>query len=73
MRAPIFFLAGRAIPGCVVGVISANLAAQEVIGPAAWGAKYGIATSYFYWMGAIPAMVFVGLFMMRLVCSPGTL
>jgi len=28
------------------------------------GAKYGIATSHFYWVGAIPAMVFVGIFMM---------
>src|SRR5208337_4622451 len=45
--------------------ISANLGAQEVIGMAASGAKYGIATSHFYWVGAIPAMVFVGLFMLR--------
>jgi SSS family solute:Na+ symporter len=44
--------------------ISANLGAQEVIGMGASGAKYGIATSHFYWIGAIPAMVFVGLFMM---------
>jgi len=35
-----------------------------VIGMAASGAKYGIATSHFYWIGAIPAMVFVGVFMM---------
>ena len=61
-----FFLAGRAIPAWVCGLafISANLGAQEVIGMAASGAKYGIATSHFYWIGAIPAMVFVGLFMM---------
>src|SRR3979411_703313 len=61
-----FFLAGRAIPAWVCGLafISANLGAQEVIGMAGWGAKYGIATSHFYWVGAIPAMVFVGLFMM---------
>ena len=44
--------------------ISANLGAQEVIGMAASGAKYGIATAHFYWLGAIPAMVFVGIFMM---------
>jgi SSS family solute:Na+ symporter len=44
--------------------LSANLGAQEVIGMAASGAKYGIATSHFYWVGAIPAMVFVGIFMM---------
>src|SRR5256884_4001372 len=61
-----FFLSGRAIPAWVTGLafISANLGAQEVIGMGASGAKYGIATSHFYWIGAIPAMVFVGLFMM---------
>ncbi len=61
-----FFLAGRSIPAWVCGLafISANLGAQEVIGMAASGAKYGIATSHFYWIGAIPAMVFVGVFMM---------
>jgi len=61
-----FFLAGRSIPAWVCGLafISANLGAQEVIGMAASGAKYGIATSHFYWVGAIPAMVFVGIFMM---------
>src|SRR5213592_1063958 len=61
-----FFLAGRSIPAWVCGLafISANLGAQEVIGMGASGAKYGIATSHFYWIGAIPAMVFVGVFMM---------
>src|SRR5215471_18800523 len=61
-----FFLAGRAIPAWVCGLafISANLGAQEVVGMAASGAKYGISTSHFYWIGAIPAMIFVGLFMM---------
>jgi SSS family solute:Na+ symporter len=61
-----FFLSGRSIPAWVAGLafLSANLGAQEVIGMAASGAKYGIATSHFYWIGAIPAMVFVGLFMM---------
>ena len=61
-----FFLAGRSIPAWVCGLafLSANLGAQEVIGMAASGAKYGIATSHFYWIGAIPAMVFVGIFMM---------
>src|SRR6266853_505295 len=61
-----FFLSGRSIPPWITGVafISANLGAQEVIGMSASGAKYGIATSHFYWIGAIPAMVFVGLFMM---------
>src|SRR5438876_2958851 len=61
-----FFLSGRAIPAWITGLafISANLGAQEVIGMAASGAKYGIMTSHFYWVGAIPAMVFIGIFMM---------
>jgi len=61
-----YFLSGRGIPAWVAGLafLSANLGAQEVIGMAASGAKYGIMTSHFYWVGAIPAMVFVGLFMM---------
>jgi len=61
-----FFLAGRSIPAWVTGLafLSANLGAQEVIGMAASGAKYGIMTSHFYWVGAIPAMVFLAVFMM---------
>jgi SSS family solute:Na+ symporter len=61
-----FFHAGRRLPAWVCGLafLSANLGAQEVIGMGASGAKYGMATSHFYWIGAIPAMVFVGLFMM---------
>jgi SSS family solute:Na+ symporter len=61
-----FFQAGRAIPAWVCGLafVSANLGAQEIIGMAASGAKYGISTSHFYWIGAIPAMVFLGVFMM---------
>jgi solute:Na+ symporter, SSS family len=61
-----FFLAGRSMPAWVCGLafISANLGAQEIVGMAASGAKYGIATSHFYWIGAIPAMVFLGVFMM---------
>jgi solute:Na+ symporter, SSS family len=61
-----FFLAGRSIPAWVCGLafISANLGAQEVIGMGASGAKYGIITSHFYWIGAIPAMCFLAIFMM---------
>jgi SSS family solute:Na+ symporter len=61
-----FFLAGRSLPAWICGLafLSANLGAQEVIGMGASGAKYGIETSHFYWIGAIPAMVFVGVFMM---------
>ena len=61
------FLTGRhSIPAAIAGLafISANLGAQEVIGMAASGAKYGIMTSHFYWIGAIPAMVFLAIFMM---------
>src|SRR4029078_4069030 len=61
-----FFLCGRLIPAWVAGLafLSANLGAKEVIGMAASGAKYGMMTSHFYWVGAIPAMVFVAVFMM---------
>ncbi len=61
-----FFESGRSLPAwiCALGFIGANLGAQEVMGMAASGAKYGIATSHFYWLGAVPAMLFVGLFMM---------
>src|ERR1700743_3309386 len=61
-----FFQAGRSLPAWICGLafISANLGAQEVTGVGAWGAMYGIAPSHFYWIGAIPAMIFVGVFMM---------
>src|SRR5437868_483102 len=61
-----FFQAGRSLPAWICGLafLSANLGAQEVIGMAASGAKYGIMTSHFYWVGAIPAMVFLAIFMM---------
>ena len=61
-----FFLSGRSLPGWITGLafLSANLGALEVIGMVANSAKYGIATVHFYWVGAIPAMVFLGVFMM---------
>ncbi len=61
-----FLTSGRSIPVWVTGLafLSANLGAQEVIGMAASGAKYGIMTSHFYWVGAIPAMIFLAVFMM---------
>jgi len=61
-----FFLSGRRISAWVTGLafLSANLGALEVLGMAASGAKYGMLTSHFYWVGAIPAMIFVALFMM---------
>jgi SSS family solute:Na+ symporter len=61
-----FLTSGRSIPAWVTGLafISANLGALELVGMAASGAKYGIATSHFYWVGAIPAMIFLAVFMM---------
>jgi SSS family solute:Na+ symporter len=54
------------LPAWVTGLafISANLGAIEILGMAANGAQYGIATAHFYWIGAVPAMVFLGLVMM---------
>jgi len=61
-----FLTSGRSVPVWITSLafIAANLGAQEVIGMCASGAKYGILTSHFYWIGAIPAMLFVGIFMM---------
>ena len=61
-----FLTSGRSVPAWICGLafVSANLGAQEVIGMGASGAKYGIITCHFYWLGAVPAMVFVGVFMM---------
>ena len=61
-----YFLSGRALPAWITGLafISANLGAIEVLGMAANGAQYGVATVNYYWIGAIPAMVFLGLVMM---------
>jgi solute:Na+ symporter, SSS family len=61
-----FFLSGRSIPSWITGLafISANLGAIEVMGMAANGAEYGIMTAHFYWVGAIPAMLFLAIFMM---------
>ncbi|MGC8823634.1 MAG: sodium:solute symporter family protein [Bacteroidales bacterium] len=61
-----FLEAGRSMPAWVAGLafISTNLGALEVMGMAGSGAKYGMLTTHFYWVGAIPAMVFLALFMM---------
>src|SRR6266513_1326511 len=61
-----FLASNRNIPLWITSLafISANLGAQEVIGMVASGAKYGIMTVHFYWVGAIFAMVFLGVFMM---------
>ena len=61
-----FLTSGRSVPVWITSLafIAANMGAQEVIGMCASGAKYGIMTAHFYWLGAIPAMIFVGVFMM---------
>ena len=61
-----FLLSGRSLPAWVTGLafISANLGAIEILGMAANGAQYGISTLHFYWIGAVPAMLFLGLVMM---------
>ncbi|MER7890705.1 sodium:solute symporter family protein [Micromonospora sp. NPDC094482] len=61
-----FFLSGRSLPAWVTGLafVSANLGALEIIGMAANGAQYGVMTLHYYWIGAVPAMVFLGIVMM---------
>ncbi len=61
-----FFLSGRSMPAWITGLafISANLGATEILGMAANSAQYGVYTTHWYWIGAIPAMVFLGLVMM---------
>lgn len=61
-----FFLSGRSLPAWVTGLafVSANLGAVEVMGMSANGAKYGMPTMHYFWIGAIPAMVFLGIVMM---------
>jgi SSS family solute:Na+ symporter len=61
-----FFLSGRSLPAWVTGLafISANLGAVEIMGMSANGAQIGIATVHYFWIGAIPAMLFLGVVMM---------
>ncbi len=61
-----YFLSGRSLPAWITGLafISANLGALEILGMAANGATFGIATVHYYWIGAVPAMVFLGIVMM---------
>lgn len=75
-----FFLSGRSLPAWVTGLafISANLGAIEILGMAVNGSQYGWSTVHFYWIGAVPAMIFLGLVMMpfysaaRFTASPST-
>src|SRR4051794_10926258 len=61
-----FFLSGRSLPAWVTGLafISANLGAVEIIGMSANGAQFGMATFHYFWIGAVPAMLFLGIVMM---------
>jgi SSS family solute:Na+ symporter len=61
-----YFLSGRSLPAWITGLafISANLGALEILGMAANGAQFGVYTVHYYWIGAVPAMVFLGIVMM---------
>ncbi|MEU0312697.1 sodium:solute symporter family protein [Nocardioides sp. NPDC006273] len=61
-----FFLSGRSLPAWVTGLafISANLGAVEIMGMSATGAQLGLPTVHYFWIGAVPAMLFLGVVMM---------
>ncbi|KQB86483.1 sodium:solute symporter family protein [Corynebacterium lowii] len=61
-----FFLSGRGLPSWVTGLafVAANLGAVEIIGMSANGVEYGMQTMHYFWIGAVPAMVFLGIVMM---------
>jgi solute:Na+ symporter, SSS family len=61
-----FFLSGRSLPAWITGLafIAANLGALEILGQSANGAQYGVPAVHYYWLGAVPAMLFLGLVMM---------
>src|ERR1044071_8695185 len=68
-----YLLAGRSLPSWITGLsfMAANLGSLEVVGMIAMGAKYGMMTNHWYWTGAIPGMVFLGVFMVRFYYSNG--
>ncbi|MEO6604017.1 MAG: sodium:solute symporter family protein [Aeromicrobium sp.] len=68
-----FFLSGRSLPAWVTGLafISANLGAVEIMGMSANGAQYGMATVHYFWVGAVPAMLFLGVVMMPFYYGSG--
>lgn len=68
-----FFLSGRSLPAWVTGLafVSANLGAVEVMGMSANGAQYGAATFHYFWIGAVPAMLFLGIVMMPFYYGSG--
>src|ERR1700721_2995593 len=61
-----FFLAGREMTAWVAGLsfLSANLGSLELLGWAGSAYQYGILAAHWYWIGAIPAMLFLGIVMM---------
>lgn len=61
-----FLLSGRSLPAWITGLafVSANLGAVEIMGMSANGAQYGMPTMHYYWIGAVPAMLFLGIVMM---------
>ena len=61
-----FFMAGREMTAWIAGLsfLSANLGALELMGWAAAAYQYGILAAHWYWIGAIPAMLFLGIVMM---------
>ena len=68
-----FFLSGRSLPAWVTGLafISANLGAVEIMGMSANGAEFGMATMHYFWVGAVPAMLFLGVVMMPFYYGSG--
>lgn len=68
-----FFLSGRSLPAWITGLafISANLGATEIMGMSASGAQIGMATFHYYWIGAIPAMLFLAVVMMPFYYGSG--
>ncbi|AKU16355.1 sodium:solute symporter family protein [Luteipulveratus mongoliensis] len=68
-----FFLSGRSLPAWVTGLafIAANLGAVEIMGMSANGAQFGMATMHYFWIGAVPAMLFLGVVMMPFYYGSG--
>jgi solute:Na+ symporter, SSS family len=68
-----FLLTNRTLSHWITGIafMSANLGSLEIMGHIANGAKYGMRTNHWYWTGAIPAMIFCGLFMVRYYYANG--
>src|SRR5437879_7777410 len=67
-----YLLAGRSLPSWITGLsfMAANLGSLEIVGMIAMGAKYGMMTNHWYWTGAIPALVCLGVFIVRFYYLP---